>query len=944
MDERRAGNLSKSSELARLRARIAELEAAEARRIQTEKRFHAFVDTTNEWIWAIDLDARHTYSNPALRMILGYSPEEFMMASALEYLHEEDRPKVKAFLKEKIVSKDGWSGRVLRWRHKDGGYRYLESTAVPILDEHHNLIGFQGSDRDISERIRAEEALKESEAQFRSLVETTTDWIWEMDASAIFTYCSPTTIELLGYEPKELIGRKPFDIMEPDEAARLSTLASEVMGASRPFTDIENICLHKNGSKVIMESNGTPIMDDKGVLRGYRGINRDISRRKQAEEALRISEERYRMLFETMQQGVICHDADGKVTSANPAAERILGLSFDQLIGWSPKDPGPKAVHEDGSEFDRDQHPAMVALRTRQPVNNVLMGFLTRAEQRFRWIDVGAVPQFTPDETSRSIVYTVFTDITERKETERVLQEEFAFRNAIIQYAAEGLCVCHEIADFPYVRFTVWNSRMIEITGHSMDEINRLGWYQSLYPDPDLQERARERMARMRLDDNLRGEEWEIARSDGTKRVVTISTSIVRKNGGETHVLALIQDLTERKKAEEERLKLEAQMQRAQKLESLGILAGGIAHDFNNLLTAILGHASLATLELPPESGVRPSLKAIEDASRRAADLCRQMLAYAGMGRFVMEPINLSVLIQEFIHLLQVSISKKVTLRCHLDPDLPAIDADATQVRQVIMNLVINASEAIGNNEGFVSITTGRIQCDEAYLRESHAAETPYPGSYVFVEVDDTGCGMDADTRTRIFDPFFTSKFTGRGLGLAAVLGIVRSHKGAIKVESEVGKGTRFTVLFPASNAKPKILPANKPELLQGSGLILLVDDEDQVRKVGQAILERCGFQAIIARNGLEAIDIYRERASEISCVLLDLTMPQMDGEQTYRELRRIRDDVRVILASGYSEQEINRRFRGQGLAGFIAKPFDASELSAMLRRILNPAHAGLDS
>lgn len=800
------------NELAQLRARVAELEAAEAGRKRMEEQFRAFVETTNEWIWAIDLDARHTYCNPALQTILGYSPQELMVGSCLKYMHEEDQPKVSAMLEEKIARKEGWSGLVLRWRHKDGGYRYLESTAVPILDEQGNLIGFQGSDRDISER-------------------------------------------------------------------------------------------------------------------------------KQAEEALRISEERYRMLFETMAQGVVYQDTGGRITSANPAAERILGLSLDQMVGRTSGDSGWRAVHEDGSEFPGDQHPSMIALRTGQPVHNVLMGIFHPVEKRHRWITIDAVPQFRPGETTPYTAYTAFTDITERMETERALQEEFAFGNAIIECAAEGLCVLHEVPDYPYLAFTVWNNRMTEITGYSMDEINRLGLHQTLYSDPELRAHADERLAaRMRSGDDVKGEEWEITRSDGTKRIVGASSSIVRKKAGDIHLLALIQDLTERKRAEEERLKLEAQMQQAQKLESLGVLAGGIAHDFNNLLTAILGNANLAMLELPAESGARSTIKAIEDASHRAADLCRQMLAYAGMGRFVMEPIDLSLLVQELTHLLKVSVSKKAMLRCNLDNNLPAIDADPTQVRQVIMNLVINASEAIGDREGIVAITTGVMQCDEAYLRDSHTAEIPLPGTYVYVEVDDTGCGMDADTRARIFDPFFTSKFTGRGLGLAAVLGIVRGHKGAIKVESEPGKGTCFRVLFPASKAEAEEPPAKAIELYLGHGLILLVDDEEQVRKVAQKILERCGFQVVTAANGREAIDIFRERSTEIACVLLDLTMPQMDGEETYRELRRIREDVRVIMASGYSGQEISRRFHGLGIAGLIAKPYEASALSALLREILNPA------
>jgi two-component system cell cycle sensor histidine kinase/response regulator CckA len=382
-------------------------------------------------------------------------------------------------------------------------------------------------------------------------------------------------------------------------------------------------------------------------------------------------------------------------------------------------------------------------------------------------------------------------------------------------------------------------------------------------------------------------------------------------------------------------------VQQAQKLESLGVLAGGIAHDFNNLLTAILGHANLALMDLAPEAPARDSLREIEKASARSAELCRQMLAYAGKGRFVVEAINLSRLIEELAHLLNVSISKKVLLRCQLAEELPTIDADPAQMRQVVMNLVINAAEAIGDVEGVIALSTGVMQCDEVYLRGGGLIEPPAPGRYVYLEVTDTGCGMDAETQARIFDPFFTTKFAGRGLGLAAVLGIVRTHRGMLKVESERGRGTTFRILFPASakTAAPAALGGTRPPW-RGTGTILLVDDEEPVRVVGTRMLQRCGFTVLTAADGREAVELFRAHRAEIACVLLDLTMPRMDGEETYRELRRLQPDVRVVLASGYSDQEISRRFRGAALAGFIEKPYRVGTLSAKLHEALAPGPA----
>ena len=394
--------------------------------------------------------------------------------------------------------------------------------------------------------------------------------------------------------------------------------------------------------------------------------------------------------------------------------------------------------------------------------------------------------------------------------------------------------------------------------------------------------------------------------------------------------------------AEQQRHELETQVRQAQKLESLGVLAGGIAHDFNNLLTAILGHANLALMDLARDSPTYESLREIEQAAIRAAELCRQMLAYAGKGRFIIESVNLSRLIEELAQLLRISISKKVELRCQLAEGLPAIEADPTQMRQVAMNLVINAAEAIGEAEGVISLSTGVLQCSEDDLRGNQFVESPAPGRYVSLEVTDTGCGMDAETRARIFDPFFTTKFTGRGLGLAAVLGIVRSHRGTLSVESEPGRGTTFRVLFPASaeTAVPAESGRDAPPW-RGTGTILLVDDEEAVRNIAARMLERCGFTVLRARDGREAVEIFRARTSEIVCVLLDLAMPRMDGEETYRELRRIHPGVRVVLASGYHDPEVAQRFRGADLAGFIAKPYRVEVLSAKLREALAPPSAG---
>ncbi len=417
-------------------------------------------------------------------------------------------------------------------------------------------------------------------------------------------------------------------------------------------------------------------------------------------------------------------------------------------------------------------------------------------------------------------------------------------------------------------------------------------------------------------------------------------------DGQVKYVIGTSVNITERKQAEADRLGLERQVQHAQKLESLGVLAGGIAHDFNNLLMVILGNADLALDELSPQTPARENIMEVEKAAKRAAELSKQMLAYSGKGKFIVEPIALNEFVEEMGRLLDVSISKKAVLKYNFADNLPSFDGDATQIRQIIMNLITNASEAIGDASGVITLSTGAIECDRDYLDSINeilraGLAEPLPvGVYVYFEVADTGCGMDSKTIEKIFDPFFTTKFTGRGLGMAAALGIVKGHAGAINIYSEPGKGTIFKVLFPASKSPENGDAVQEPdpadsERWRGRGTVLVVDDEEAVCSVGEQMLSRMGFSVLTAGDGRQAVEMFGANSDQIVCVLLDLTMPHMDGEQAFQQFQRIRPDVSVILCSGYNEQDATRRFAGKGLAGFVQKPYNMAEVRKTLMQIL---------
>ncbi|MDQ6992831.1 MAG: response regulator [Mariprofundus sp.] len=386
-----------------------------------------------------------------------------------------------------------------------------------------------------------------------------------------------------------------------------------------------------------------------------------------------------------------------------------------------------------------------------------------------------------------------------------------------------------------------------------------------------------------------------------------------------------VQDITERITFEEEREQMQVQVEHMQRLESLGVLAGGIAHDFNNILTAIMCNAAMAERKaLTSPQDTQRYLGNIVASSGKAAELCKQMLAYSGKGQFVLKTIDLSSMVKEITKLLEISIGKNVVMKYHLSEHQPVVEVDVAQIQQVIMNLVINASDAIGEKSGVISISTGVMQADCTYLAATSLDDSLPEGRYVYLEVSDTGCGMDKETQTKLFEPFFTTKITGHGLGMSAVLGIVRGHQGAIKLYSKLGKGSSFKFLLPIScQPVEAIAEQTTPgDDWRGAGTVLIVDDEETIRETAVMMLEEMGFTTLCTVDGEDGVRVYREHQSEIVAVLMDMTMPKMDGKACFTELRRINKHVKVVLSSGYNEQEAISRFNGQGLAGFIQKPY----------------------
>ncbi len=504
---------------------------------------------------------------------------------------------------------------------------------------------------------------------------------------------------------------------------------------------------------------------------------------------------------------------------------------------------------------------------------------------------------------------------------EALRQSEARYR-AVVEQAGEMIF----FFDVTTKRIVEANAAFRKSLGYGDEDLETLTLYDLVEADRESVDRN---VARVVAEQHFNVGRRGYRHKDGRIRAVEASASHLKEIDQDL-LCAVARDVTDQVRAE-------AALRQTQKLESLGLLAGGVAHDFNNLLTAILGNLNLAQMNLPKASPILPYLGNIESTVLRAADLTRQMLTYSGRGRFLIQAVNLGQVIEEMTHLLTVSIPKKVVLHSQIPADLPALEGDPTQIQQIVMNLVINASEAIGEAEGAITIAARSVNLDEFFISSHLTGQDVNPGPYVIFQVSDSGEGMSPEIISRIFDPFFTTKVTGRGLGLSALLGILRSHHAGINIYSEIGRGSTFRIYFPAHQGAGKSPEPPSPPLHPSlpNGRVLLVDDESTIRATAGAMLESLGFKVLDAADGIEAVELYKTHGKDILFILLDLTMPRMDGMEAFYAIRAMNPAAKVILSSGYNRQEALQPFLGAGPAGFLKKPYQYKDLVFELEKIL---------
>jgi PAS domain S-box-containing protein len=895
------------------------VEALEA----SEEKYSRLYHETNDAIIVHDLEGKIQDVNRKAVEQFGYTRPE-ILAMRIPDLHPPEAASIskRAF---ETIEKEGRVHFEVEFKRKNGDVFPAEVSAS-LFDLSGTPV-IQGIVRDVTDRHRAQAALEASEDLFRTLAESTAAGIF-IYRGENYIYVNPSASLITGYSLEEFGTMKIWDVIHPDHKNMVRDRAVTRQEGAETLEGYEVQILTKSGESKWIDYRAARIQ--------YRGAPAvlgtvfDITARREAEQALRESEEKFKILAEES-PNMIFISREGRVVYANPRCSEIMGYTreeflseeFDFLVLVDPdyRDAIAKRMkaHLEGKEV---------------PVFEYRL--VTRGGHR---LDALLDSKIIEYEGEPAVLGTIL-DMTERKRSEAALRESEEKYRTLVDLSPDPVVILQDrIFKFANPAFSL-------VFGYGPEEVEKGLTFSDLVQGEDLETVRKQHEDRLAGKPVPRNFHLGIRCKDGTLIPCETSASRILFNDRPAD-LVVIRDISERQRAEEERRKLENQLQHAQKLESLGVLAGGIAHDFNNLLTGVLGNADLALLELKPENPGRPFLEEIRVTSKRLADLTRQMLAYSGKGRFVVEPIDLCLLVKEMTHLLQVSISKNVEVRYDFQNGLPLIEADATQIRQVVMNLITNASESMGDTPGFISVRLHAQRADRALLSGTYLDEGLPEGLYVSLEVSDSGSGMDDETRSRIFDPFFSTKFTGRGLGLAAVLGIVRGHRGAITVRSEQGKGTTFTVLLPATDSSGvPIQPTAKLHEgpYKGSGTVLVVDDDRTVRSVAKVMLEKAGYSCHLATGGQEALDFLADETENIDMVLLDLTMPKMSGATAFTEVKKLRPHVPIILVSGYAEEDALEQFGSEGLSGFIQKPFEARSFLGKIDEVMKASGGGAAS
>jgi PAS domain S-box-containing protein len=899
---------------------------------ESEAQYRLLSDHMTDTIWLMDMDLNITYQSPSVQRTRGFTPREIMGMRAEQHVTEESFKRAMEALMEEMAMVEmdpayNFSRTMeLEFYRKDGTTFWSENTFTLLRDKNGTPVSILGEGRDITERRKAEEALRVSQAQYRLLSEHTTDSVWLMDMDLRTTYHSPSIVKIRGFTPQEIMELPLDQNMTPESLNRAMAMLMEELPKIEASSDYNPLCTLdieyycKDGTTRWAENKFSVIRDSKGKAVSILGEARDIDERKRAEKAQGESEEKYRLLADNTVDGVWLLDMDLNLLYCSPASSKQSGFTLQEIMGMSLEQYFTPESFKVVTEAFLTEIPKVVADPDYNKILTLELEFNRKDGTAF-WAECKF--SIIRDEHGKPVsIIGHARDISEHKRMDAALRESEEKYRMVVENAQEAIVIAVD----GMCKFA--NRRTMELTGYSQEELTSRPFVEFIHPEdqPWVDERYRQLLEGIYTPNiyNFRG----LSKS-GDIKWVEVTVVLITWEGRDA-VLSFILDITGRRHMEEEN-------QRVAKLESLGVLAGGIAHDFNNILTAIMGNISLVSVEAQAGSEIHERLEEAQKALLRARDITRQLLTFSKGGTPVKKLASLDDLIRETatfaLH------GSNIKCQFTLPAELWHAEVDEGQVSQVIHNLVINAEQAMPRG-GMIEISAENILLNET---QSLGRGLPVKaGRYIRITVTDHGNGIPQEHLDRIFDPFFSTKKSGSGLGLATSFSIARNHGGHISVVSEQGSGSTFYFYLPASTELSTARQDKQQQIKHASkASILVMDDEQVVREVAGRMLKHIGYGDIeFAADGAEAIRMYKaamDSGRPFNVVILDLTIPGgIGGKEAIRELLIIDPGVKAIVSSGYAEQSVMAEYLEYGFIGMVAKPYTIEELSKSVDEAVN--------
>lgn len=863
------------------------------------------------------------YSSEGVREIFGCAPEDVRdtFDPIFNVIFPEDQNKIIQTIDDSVKNLSPWTceyrvhlpGKPVRW---------ILGNSIPEKLADGSIV-WSGYNTDITEHKRVEQRLKENEGKYRLLTEGMKDVVWTLDVETMrFLYMSPSVLALRGFTPQEVMAETLDTSIMPKDRERLRVLirqrtADFFSGKEEPgrfyIDEVEEPC--RDGSRVWTEVITRFYLNEKTGAVEIRGVSRDISERKRVEEVLRQSKDRYRTIFENAATANIIMAEDTTIILANPNFEKLSGYSRQEIEG---KMSWTAFAVEESLEQMKFYHAKRRTDPLSVPGNYECKARFRSGEIKDMIMTVAMIPG-----TYESVVSML--DITDRKRAEESLRAWMHRYDFIVkasgQVAYEYIVPTGDIS---------WGESIENVLGYPLEEMRKgfTQWVDLLHPEDrqstlDILEAAEKACSYWDA-------QYRMRHKNGHYVWIRDRGFFLPGSDGRAYTqLGMMEDITERKRMEEK-------FMQAQKMEAVGLLAGGVAHDFNNLLQAILGYLELVLLGMEPTAPPYPMLIEVKSAAQRAAELTRQLLAFSRRQVLKLSPLMVNQVIKDLLDMLRRLIGEDIELIFAPGLDLEKVNADKGQFEQVIMNLCVNARDAMSKG-GRLIIETGHIVVDDSYVTEH---EWVRPGRYVIISITDTGCGMDQETMKQIFEPFFTTKelHKGSGLGLSTVYGIVHQHQGMVHVYSELNKGTCFKVYLPAiiTAGEEVIFKPNSAPAMGGTETILLAEDEEQIRTLARRVLENAGYRVLVAADGEEAIRIFREHQGKIDLLFLDVVMPKQSGRAVYEVIRALQPDIKCLFASGYSREGLHQNYVLDSGLHLLQKPYTNNNLLQTIRQILD--------